>query len=148
MYFLSIVPWGLAALDWIFGACFHLCLKSKLWFIYLLFVSSKGSQSAQLTFCLYRAVLNLFSKNMSTTVDKFQVQMHFYSMHALSRPLCSLLPCWLLLINSNLFTESILVWVWEFPLYSSLMDFLIILVTCVFGFSLIGPITGSWLLNQ
>ena len=61
MYSLSIVSWGLAGLDWIFEACFHLCLKSKLRFIYLLFVSGQGSQSAQLTFChLYRAVLNLF----------------------------------------------------------------------------------------
>lgn len=42
MYFLSIVPWGLAGLDWIFGTCFNLCLKSKLWIIYLLFVSGKG----------------------------------------------------------------------------------------------------------
>ncbi|GJT85887.1 hypothetical protein Tco_1067604 [Tanacetum coccineum] len=43
----STVLWGLAGLDWVFGASFYLFLKSKLQFIYLLFVSGQRSQGLE-----------------------------------------------------------------------------------------------------
>lgn len=85
----STVLWALVGLDWTFGACFHHSLKSKV-HVSLLAANCFLTSLLKFTFITYRAVLNLFTKNMTMAVENFKVCCLVLSVFLFNQELCGI----------------------------------------------------------